>query len=786
MKQRYTKRIVAVLMTLALIITGSSMSSLQASAASKKVTLKLSPAKASLKVGQKKTLKITKKNVKKIKSQKWTTSKKSVATVSKKGKVTAKKAGKATIKVKVKYIAKGSKKVKTKTLKSTVVVVKKKVAVTKAPVTTKAPTATKTPTATKAPTATPVATVTPDPEAVITGVPTEKDAVKYVYNDKSNIGEEKTVTLSDGTEIKSKDNGTVRENMSAQQLVATEMGMGINIGNTLEAIYGQSVKKSVAAKDYATVDRTWFDKGWDNAAITQEYLDTLHSYGINTVRIPVAWTNGDNDDGTYTINAKMLDRVEEVVNYALNNGMYVIINDHWDNGWWGQFGACKRDENNKKVANEEVRAKAWERYERYWTQIAERFKGYSDHLIFEGANEEIGDRLNDTIYSNGYSSPSVDGETGIGGNLKTAEKYEMANKINQTFVDVIRKTGGNNTHRHLLIPGYNTTFEKTVDERFVMPTDDANKDAKKLFVSVHYYTPWDFCGDGGNGDYTYGDRQATIDYFAQLQRFVDEGYGLIIGECGVCSPQTVTGSVTHWFNDTFKVCQQYSSVPVLWETGQYFDRANATLKFKDVAKYFNLINGANGDTSMTKNTGKSDSSGTVIEIGENKPVWEWNGTWYKNGGDYAYGPNRYAANADKTSAEDPDVATKMVPESNTTTTIEGDTTEITFDATGYQSFVKFDVSKYKNPAISVTFDDATLDPSNVKDEDVDNIGHIQLGVNSSAKFVDDVDIDYADFAGKIIKLKDAGLNLSEDNPYLTIAFSGRPTIKSIKIYDLGE
>ena len=785
MKQRYTKRIVAVLMTLALIITGSSISSLQASAASKKVTLKLSPAKASLKVGQKKTLKITKKNVKKIKSQKWTTSKKSVATVSKKGKVTAKKAGKATIKVKVKYIAKGSKKVKTKTLKATVVVTKK-AAVTKAPVTTKAPTATKTPEATKVPTATPVATVTPDPEAVITGVPTEKDAVKYVYNDKSNIGEEKTITLSDGTEIKSKDNGTVRKEMSAQQLVATEMGMGVNIGNTLEATYGLSQKQSVAAKDYATVDRTWFDKAWGNAAITQEYLDTLHSYGINTVRLPIAWTNGDNDDGTYTINAKMLDRVEEVVNYALNNGMYVIINDHWDNQWWGQFGACKRDENGKKVANEEVRAKAWERYESYWTQIAERFKGYSDHLIFEGANEEIGDRLNDTIYSTGYSTTNIDGDTSIGGNLKTAEKYEMANKINQTFVDVIRKTGGNNTYRHLLIPGYNTDFGKTVDARYVMPTDDANKEVKKLFVSVHYYTPWDFCGDGGNGDYTYEDRQATIDQFAQLQRFVDEGYGVIIGECGVCSPQTVTGSVTHWFNDTFKVCQQYSAVPVLWETGQYFDRENATLKFKDVAKYFNLINGTNGDTSMTKNTGKSDSSSTVIEIGENKPVWEWNGTWYKNGGDYAYGPNRYAANADKTNAEDPDVATKMVPESNTTTTIDGDTTEITFDATGYQSFVKFDVSKYKNPAISVTFDDATLDPNNVKDEDVDNIGHIQLGVNSSAKFVDDVDIDYADFAGKIIKLKDAGLNLSEDNPYLTIAFSGRPTIKSIKIYDLGE
>lgn len=107
----------------------------------------------------------------------------------------------------------------------------------------------------------------------------------------------------------------------------------------------------------------------------------------------------------------------------------------------------------------------------------------------------------------------------------------------------------------------------------------------KLFVSVHYYTPWDFCGDGGAGSYTYEDRQKTVELFKNLKRFSDEGYAFIIGECGVCSPQTVTGSVTAWFNDTFKEAAKYHAVPVLWETGQYFDRAAATLKFKDVAVY---------------------------------------------------------------------------------------------------------------------------------------------------------------------------------------------------------
>ena len=629
---------------LAMVLTGGAFSTVfntaSASAASKKATLKLKK-KVSITAGKKVTLKIKKKNVKKIKSQKWTTSKKSVATVSKKGKVTAKKAGKATIKVKVKYIAKGSKKVKTKTLKCTVMV-KKKATPAPAP----ANVATKKP-ATTTPAPTPKVTPTPDPEAVIYGRPSGNDVIKYTIDDKSNIGDEKTVTFTDGSTVTSKDNGTVRKELSSQDLADSKMGMGVNIGNTLEAVQGISAKKSMAATDYATADPSWFVSAWGNVEITQEYLDALHSYGINTVRIPVAWTNGDNDDGSYTINAKMLDAVEKAVIYALNNGMYVIINDHWDNQWWGQFGACKRDENGKKVANEEVRAQAWVRYEKYWTQIAERFNKYSDHLIFEGANEELGDRLNDSIYSNGYSTTDKQGDVAIGGNLKTADKYKMANEINQKFVDVIRATGGNNANRHLLIPGYNTDIEKTVNARFVMPKDTAENGKTKLFVSVHYYTPWDFCGDGGAGSYTYGDRQKTVENFELLKRFSDEGYAYIIGECGVCSPQTVTGSVTAWFNDTFKEAAKYHAVPVLWETGQYFDRTAATLKFKDVAVYFNEINGANGDTSMTKTTGKSTDVSFIKEVGDKKSVWNWTGVWYKNGGDYAYGENRYNDKADK-------------------------------------------------------------------------------------------------------------------------------------------
>ena len=97
-----------------------------------------------------------------------------------------------------------------------------------------------------------------------------------------------------------------------------------------------------------------------------------------------------------------------------------------------------------------------------------------------------------------------------------------------------------------------------------------------------------------------------------------------------------------------------------------------------------------------------------------------------------------------------------------------------------------DVSKYKKPAIAVQFAPETLDKANWKADDEDNVGHIQLGVSDTATFKDDVDIDYAAFADKLIVLDEAGLNLTKDRHYLSLTFSGRPTITGIQIYELGE
>ncbi len=432
--------------------------------------------------------------------------------------------------------------------------------------------------------------------------------IRTKWEDQSNVGEEKTVTLSDGSTITVKDNGSMRPELSSQELADTKMGMGINLGNTLEATYTVESKNSITGDG--------FDKGWGQTATTREYIDYLHTYGINTLRIPVAWSNGDVDDGTYTIRPELLDRVETVANYALDNGMYVIINDHWDNQWWGQFGACKKvkDENGNitKVADEETRQAAWDRYERYWTQISERFKNYSDHLILEGANEELGDRLNDGICANGPAKGYVKPDNAgtdidvISGNLKTDELYDMTNRINQKFVDVVRGTGGNNAGRFLLIPGYNTNFTDTSDEKYHMPEDIKENSVQKLLLSVHYYTPGDFCLDRPNAPYTTEDQAAAVNYFADLQRFSDEGYGIILGECGVCEPSAVSSSVTQWFYDTFKLAGQYHAVPVLWDTGAYFDRKTPAINYKDIAVFLNTLNGANGSIDTDRVTGGAE------------------------------------------------------------------------------------------------------------------------------------------------------------------------------------
>ena len=356
--------------------------------------------------------------------------------------------------------------------------------------------------------------------------------------------------------IETWDSGYIRKDLTSLE-VAELMGNGINLGNTMEA-YGHLTLGTQA-------DVSAYETYWRQPVTTQEMITAMKNAGFDSLRIPVAWTNMMNyESGDFTIGEAYLNRVEEIINYALNEDMYVIINDHWDGSWWGMFGS----------ANEETRKKAMDMYVSMWTQIAERYKEYSDYLIFESANEELGSRLNDI---------DVAADSGT---LSEEECYEMANKINQTFVDIVRGTGGNNAQRFLLIAGYNTDIQKTCDDRFKMPTDSA-KD--KLLVSIHYYTPWGYCGNSSLSQWgtkrNYGEQNTLLE---MMTKFTEQGYGVVIGEYAVlpASEGSVKTNTCDYFTNFLNNCDLYGYCPMLWDCSNLFIRTELGFFDQDVADLF--------------------------------------------------------------------------------------------------------------------------------------------------------------------------------------------------------
>jgi len=354
------------------------------------------------------------------------------------------------------------------------------------------------------------------------------------------------------------------------------MGNGINLGNTMEA-YGH--------KSYLTgSDPTSFEGLWGQPTTTREMIEGMKAAGFDSLRIPVAWTNGMNyESGDYTIDTRLLERVKTIVDYALDCDMYVVINDHWDGSWWGMFGS----------ADESTREKAMEMYKAMWSQIADYFGDCSYKLIFESANEELGDRLNDK---------DVAADSGT---LSKAECYETTNLINSEFVKLIRSTGGKNADRFLLIAGYNTDIACTCDDRFVMPEDTA-KD--KLIVSVHYYTPWDYCGTksvnqwGSPQDY---DEQNKL--LEKMTKFTEKGYGVIIGEYAVLvDGSTPKPDTDLFYNNFLNNCDLYNYCPMLWDCNNLYRRSSCFISDESMSKLFKERS-LSGQSALSENEVKENA-----------------------------------------------------------------------------------------------------------------------------------------------------------------------------------
>lgn len=436
----------------------------------------------------------------------------------------------------------------------------------------------------------------------------------------NNIGEERTLPSGFVT----RDNGIMRDNMDSAAYMS-RMGLGWNYGNSLDQAIDTS---KMSDEEKAKVNVKYCETSANNLALTQKNVDTLKQYGFRNVRIPVAWSNLmdiSEDKMTYTINEGYLQRVEQVINYCLNDGMYAIVNIHYDGDWWGQFGD----------ADESVRKQAWARFRQIWTQVSNRYRDYSDRLIFESANEELGDRLNDN-----WVKRDTNNKTGV---LTVDEQYETMNKINQEFVNIVRKSGGNNEKRYLLIAGYSTNIERTCDERFVMPTDPIKENGvSKLSVSVHYYTPWNYCGgseyhqvEGGAARlYDWGtdeDIKAMHAELDKMSKFTEQGYGVIIGEYGVQT--TAADGIANYIYEMGQYALEKGMIPVLWDNGGWFNRQKNIISYDDVAQAILDMTGAQGIGRKAKvNTGKPLYTEVQDESGLT-PVYSWEGKWKKNGGD---------------------------------------------------------------------------------------------------------------------------------------------------------
>ncbi len=328
-------------------------------------------------------------------------------------------------------------------------------------------------------------------------------------------------------------------NLTTAQIVK-DMGIGINLGNTLESCgdWISQWNSNPSVTDYETA--------WGSPVITKAMIQGVADEGFGVLRIPVAWSNMM--DESYNIDSAYIERVREITDWAIESGMYVIVNIHYDGGWWENFPTDKTN--------------CMAKYKAIWTQLAEAFKGYGDKLVFESLNEE---GCWDSVW-NRYSG-SATGKS---------EAYGILNEINQTFVDIVRESGGNNKYRHLLIAGYATDIDLTCDSCFKMPADPQGRCA----VSVHYYTPFAYThlekDESWASVQTEWGSAADIaelnNYMKKMyDNFVSKGVPVIIGEFGVPTMSNKTKeNAIYYMESVAKAAYDYGMCPVLWDaTGDY-------------------------------------------------------------------------------------------------------------------------------------------------------------------------------------------------------------------------
>lgn len=334
--------------------------------------------------------------------------------------------------------------------------------------------------------------------------------------------------------------------------LTSDIKIGWNIGNTLDATGGSGLSQETS---------------WGNPNVTPELIQAVKDAGFNAVRIPTTWQRQMDDNNV--INEDWLNRVQEVVDYAYSRDMYVILNMHHED-WYIPYAKDEEAISAKMTA--------------CWTQIAERFRDYDEHLIFEGMNEP---RWKNTQYE------------WNGGN---DEGREVVNHLNKVFVDAVRATGGNNRYRFLMICPYAANSSESALSALEIPDDE------RLIVSVHAYIPYSFALQiPGSDKWVASKPNCTreIDQLAEVldRLFVSKGQAVIIGECGAMNRENeeYRAQWAEYYFGKFRAI----GVPCFWwdngafysgETFGLFERFSNTVKYPVLLEA--MMKGASGESAV--------------------------------------------------------------------------------------------------------------------------------------------------------------------------------------------
>lgn len=299
--------------------------------------------------------------------------------------------------------------------------------------------------------------------------------------------------------------------------IVSSMTIGWNLGNTLDST-GSWLSNKMDC-----------ETAWGNPKTTKAMIDAVKKAGFNTIRIPVSW--GDHIDADANIDKQWLDRVQEVVDYAYDNGMYVILNSHHDLSW------IKLDAANEKNVTKKLK--------NLWKQIAARFKDYDEKLIFECLNE-----------------PRTEGSSKEWSGGTPAER-KILNGYYDAIVKTIRATGGNNKLRCIMINPYAASNSYEAMNDLVLPDDE------HLIVSVHSYSPYNMALNrySDQKDFTDSGKKEIDGVLSNINKvFLSKGIPVIIGEFGTInkSNEAERAKAAEYFVTAAK---KYGIPCVWWDNG---------------------------------------------------------------------------------------------------------------------------------------------------------------------------------------------------------------------------